>query len=142
MKKSLIILAIMFLAAPAVAQTVTMHNLSQVTVAWDAVAPPESTAGMVKYQVYVKSDPASIAGPKIGGEIEATQALISFLPFVTYYAGVQTVFYPEGSEAPGSVPVVSAISWSNIATDCSPEGTFGFYYQPALGKPRNMLILR
>ena len=136
MKKAIIITAILALAAPAMAQT--MHNLSQATVAWDAVAAPVEAPGTIKYQVYVKSDPASIAGTKIGSEIAETQTLISFLPFVTYYAGVQTVFYPEGSDT----PVVSEISWSNEAADCSPAGPFGFYYVTAPGKPKNMLIVR
>jgi hypothetical protein len=136
MKKAIIILAILFLAAPAMAQT--MHNFSQATVAWDAVAVPEGATGAVKYQVYVKSDPAATTGTKVGGEVTATQALISFLPFVIYYAGVQSVFYPTGA----ATPETSTIAWSNVAEDCSPAGSFGFYYTQAPGKPKNMMILR
>jgi hypothetical protein len=129
MKKILMIAAILILTALST-HAQTWHTANQVTVAWDAVAPTAS-GDTIRYQVYSRTDTVS-AGQAVGGEVTATQLLISFAQEGRYYLGVETIRYPQGE----TVGIRSANkAWSNVATDCGPDGPFGVVYYVAPGAP-------
>ena len=121
MKRLIIILAILILAAPAMAQT--WYTANQVTLAWDAVPKVLTTDQANKYQVYSRNDLVSL-GSKIGAEITATQLLISLTVEGRYYLGVKSVRYPVGETV--GIPSIGT-SWSNVAADTG-GNPFGVLY--------------
>ena len=138
MKKLIFCLAFLFIATNAFSQV--MHNQQSATVAWDAVTLPTGQTGTMKYQVYTKNDLVSTTGTKTGGEITATQLLISpFTAYVNYYIGVESIFYPTATP---TVPQKSAtLAWSTNAADCLNGVTFGFLYHPAVNKPGGIRLI-
>lgn len=117
----LFLLVLVLVAPPVFAQT--WHTANQVTVAWSEVAKIAPT-DTIKYQVYTRTDTTS-PGQATGPEVTATQLVIGFSVEGRYYFGVETVRYPQGE----TVGIRSnRKAWSNVATDCSPEGTFGVVY--------------
>ena len=143
MKKLFLILVILIFASPAMAQT--WYTANQVTFAWDAVAMPNCTcptppctptavcpgptfpspsAGTMKYQVYSRNDLVSL-GTKIGGEITATQLLVSLTAWGSYYLGVESIVYYSGQTVGIKSPT---IAWCNVAADTnnSPFGVMFF----------------
>ena len=121
MKKLFLILAILIFAAPAMAQT--WYTANQVTLAWDAVPKVLTTDQSNKYQVYSRNDLVSL-GSKIGGEITATQLVVSFTTEGRYYLGVETIRYPAGE----TVGIKSATkAWSNVSADTS-NNPFGVMF--------------
>ena len=138
MKRIALALAILLMATTAMAQT--WYTANQVTLAWDAVpmpicgpgtanppicpTPNGPAVGTMKYQVYSRNDLVSL-GTKIGGEITATQLLISFTNWGNYYLGVESIVYYSGQ----TVGIKSATkSWSNMAevTNNNPFGVMFF----------------
>jgi hypothetical protein len=116
MKKALIILAILLTVGAASSRDAlaqTWYTANQVTLAWDAVPKVLPTDQANKYQVYSRNDLVSL-GSKIGGEITATQLLVSFTNEGRYYLGVEAIRYPAG-ETVGIKSVAKA--WSNVAAD-------------------------
>lgn len=142
MKKLIFTLSIILLiAGSSFAQT--MHNVPNGTIGWDVVAPPKDAnnvdvPGTMKYQTYVKNDLVSTTGTKVGGEITANQFAMSFSPYITYYAGVNAIFYPTATP---TVPNPSAISWSTDAAVCLNGNTFGFLYRPTTNKPGGVRLM-
>ena len=126
MKK--LILILLFFAVPAMAQAQTWYSANQVTLAWDAVAKVLPTDQTNKYQVYSRNDLVSL-GTKIGGEITATQLVVSFTVEGRYYLGVEAIRYPVGE----TVGIKSATkSWSNVAADTA-NNPFGVTFFAAPG---------
>ena len=127
----LVCLVVFALVSGAGAQT--WYPANQATVAWDAVAPIE-TGDVIKYQCYTRNDTTS-AGTKVGGEITATQQVISFPSEGRYYVGVETVRYKTGE----TVGIPSATkAWSNVAADCAAAGPFGIVYLISPGPPKGL----
>lgn len=111
----------------------TWFPANQATVAWDPVAPI-ATGDVIKYQCYTRNDTTS-AGTKVGGEITATQQVISFPAEGRYYIGVETIRYAAGE----TVGIRSdRIAWSNNASDCSSAGPFGIVYLVSPGAVKNI----
>jgi len=99
-------------------------------------APGQVVPGTIKYQVYSRNDLVS-TGVKVGSEITATQASLIFAPNVTYYIGVESVFYPTATP---TVPQRSTTkAWSNNAADCL-AGAFGFFYTPGVNPPSKLRL--
>lgn len=158
MKKLIIVLVIVFLAIPAFSQT--LHNVPTATVAWDAVAKPTCATtgtptavcptpggvavGTITYQVWATNNLVDTVGIKIGGEISATQLLISFTKGVTYYISIDSRFNGTGGAAQ---QVSVGRAWSHKAADCAGGSTFGFLYKdpdippPVPGKPAGVRML-
>ena len=128
MKKFFIIMAILMFAAPAMAQT--WHTANQVTLAWDAVSKVLTTDQANKYQVYSRNDLVSNGAP-IGGEITATQLVVSFTVEGRYYLGVKAIRYPQGETT--GIPSVGT-AWSNVPGDTN-NNPFGVMYFVAPGFP-------
>ena len=140
MKKLALILGIMLLASPLWAQT--LHNMETATVAWDAAARPTCAptgtptavcpapgglaVGVIRYQVYGTNNLVDRVGVKIGGEITATQLLISNTLNVTTYIGVESLFYGTGGAA---VQKSVNRAWSTVVADVAGGNTFGFLYK-------------
>jgi hypothetical protein len=134
MKRILIIIAILILAAPAMAQT--WYTANQVTLAWDAVPKVLPADQANKYQVYSRNDLVS-TGTKIGGEITATQLVISFSVEGRYYLGVETIRYPSGE----TVGIKSATkAWSNVAADTG-GNPFGVMFFAAPTSPGGLRLI-
>lgn len=134
MKKLLLTLVLLLIAGTAGAQT--LHNVQNATVAWDAVPFPTGTTGAIYYQVYTKNDLVSTTGTKVGAEIQATQLLIGpFAPGVTYYVGVETIFWQAGA---ATAQRSATLAWSHNAADCEGGNTFGFSFSPTLDKIKNL----
>jgi hypothetical protein len=141
MKKIAVFLFISLLF-PVLATAQTLHNMETATVAWDAVSKPlcassgtptavcptpgGPAAGVVKYQVYGTNNLVDKVGVKIGGELTATQLLISNTLNVTTFIGVESLFYGTGGAA---VQKSTAKAWSTVAADCAGGATFGFLYK-------------
>jgi hypothetical protein len=134
MKRAIIILAILIFAVPAMAQT--WYTANQVTLAWDAVPKVLATDQANKYQVYSRNDLVSL-GSKIGGEITATQLLISLTVEGRYYLGVKSVRYPVGETA--GIPSVGT-AWSNVAADTA-NNPFGVLFFAAPGFPGGLRLV-
>jgi hypothetical protein len=119
-----------------------MHDQKSATIAWDAPAQstsPDAVVGIMKFQVYTKNNLVETTGTKVGGEITATQLFISpFTPYVNYYVGVESVFYPSATP---TVASKSVIAWSTNAADCAGGTTFGFLYKPATNKPGGVRLI-
>jgi hypothetical protein len=121
MKKLLIVLAVLAMATPTMAQT--WHTANQVTVGWDAV-PKIVAADTIKYQIYYRTDLVSL-GTKLGGEVTETQATVTLPNEGKFWLGAETVRYIAGE----TDPVRSERkAWSNAAEDCGPAGPFGVKY--------------
>ena len=134
MKRLLIILAILIFASPAMAQT--WYTANQVTLAWDAVPKVLATDQANKYQVYSRNDLVSLGSP-IGGEITATQLVVSFTVEGRYYLGVKSVRYPAGETV--GVPSVGT-SWSNVAADTA-NNPFGVMFFAAPGGATGLRLI-
>jgi hypothetical protein len=128
MKNLIIVLAILLLAVPAFSQT--WYPANQVTIAWDEVPKVLTTDQANKYQVYSRNDLVSL-GAKIGGEITATQLLISLTVEGRYYLGVEAIRYPQG-ETTGIPSATKA--WSNVAADTN-NSPFGILFFTAPAQP-------
>lgn len=158
MKKLIFTLAFIFIAVSAFGQT--MYNGPQFTVGWDASAKPTCATtgtptavcptpggpavGTITYQVWATNNLVDTVGVKIGGEITATQLLISFTKGTTYYISIDSRFNGTG----GAAQTVSAgRAWSHKAADCLNGNTFGFLYKdpdippPVPGKPAGVHML-
>jgi len=114
-------------------------NTNTGTLMWDAVANPVSGTtpipGIMRYQVYTKNTIIETPGQRVGAEITATQLLMSFLPYVPYYPGVQAVFYPTASP---TTPGYSGMAWSHDpAVTVTP---FSILYSPTINSIRNLRI--
>ena len=131
MRKLFIVLAI--LAVATVSQAQTWYTANQVTLAWDAVPKVLATDQANKYQVYSRNDLVSL-GSKIGGEVTATQLVVSFTVEGRYYLGVKSVRYPAGETV--GVPSVGT-AWSNVAADTA-NNPFGVMYFVAPGFPSGL----
>lgn len=113
MKKVFIIFVILIFAS--IAQAQTWHTANRVTLAWDAV-PPVAEGDTIKYQVYVKFQLTTAAPVAAGGEINATEASISFSTEGRYYLCAQTVRYPAlETEAQTSI-ITCSDDGANTAT--------------------------
>jgi hypothetical protein len=138
MKKALIILAILLTVGAASsrdASAQTWYTANQVTLAWDAVPQVLPTDQANKYQVYSRNDLVSIGSP-IGGEITATQLVVSFTNEGRYYLGVEAIRYPAGE----TVGIRSAgKAWSNVAADTN-NNPFGVSYFVAPGSPGGLRL--
>jgi hypothetical protein len=128
MKRLIIILAILIFASPAMAQT--WYTADQVTIGWNAFAKLQTTDQANKYQVYTRNDLVSNGSP-VGGEITATQLLITLSVEGKYYFGVKTIRYPQGETT--GIPSVGT-AWSNVAADTN-NNPFGVMYFVAPGFP-------
>ena len=134
MKKLLIVLAILMFASPAFCQT--WYTANQVTLAWDAVPKVLTTDQANKYQVYSRNDLVSL-GNKIGGEVTATQLVVSFTNEGRYYLGVEAIRYPAGE----TVGIKSATkAWSNVAADTN-NNPFGVTFFAAPGGAGGLRII-
>jgi hypothetical protein len=134
MKKLFLILAILVFAVPAMAQT--WHTANQVTVAWDAVAPPKDAQGAdlpgaIKYQAYIKFQDAAATPVPVGGVIDETQQVISFSNEGRYFVCAQTLRFPPDETEPQK----SAIACSDNAAVCSGGVPFGVKFFIAPGSP-------
>ena len=134
MKKLFLILAILVFAVPAMAQT--WHTANQVTVAWDAVAPPKDAQGAdlpgaIKYQAFVKFQATTATPVPVGSVIDVTEQTISFSTEGRYYLCAQALRYPIGE----TEPVKSSISCSDVAANCSGGSPFGVKYFVLPGGP-------
>jgi hypothetical protein len=141
MKKIVLILGIMSLWV-GICNAQMLYNLETATVAWDAVARPTCAptgtptavcpapgglaVGVIRYQVYGTNNLVDRVGVKIGGEITATQLLISNTLNVTTYIGVESLFYGTGGAAVTKSP---SKAWSTVAADVAGGNTFGFLYK-------------
>ena len=133
--KKLILILLLF-AVPAMAQAQTWYSANQATLAWDAVAKVLPTDQANKYQVYSRNDLVSL-GTKIGGEITATQLVVSFTVEGRYYLGVEAIRYPVGE----TVGIKSAIkAWSNVAADTN-NSPFGVTFFAAPGGANNLRLI-
>ena len=134
MKKSIIVLAILILAAPAFCQTWVTAN--QATLAWsavDKVAPTDT----IKYQAYTKSPLATSAPQKVGGEVTATQQPITFAVEGRYFLCVETLRYAQGE----TVAIKSArLACTDVATDTQAGVATGVVYLTAPGTPGALRI--
>jgi len=128
MKRLFFILLILIFAAPAIVHAQTWYTANQVTLAWDAVPKVLATDQANKYQVYSRNDLVSL-GSKIGGEITATQLVVSFTVEGRYYLGVESIRYPVGATV-GSKSATKA--WSNVAADTA-NNPFGVTFFAAPG---------
>ena len=136
MKRTLIIiLAILLLAAPAMAQS--WYTANQVTLAWDAVPKVLTTDSANKYQVYSRNDLVSL-GTKVGAEITATQLLISLTVEGRYYLGVKAIRFPAGETT--GIPSIGT-AWSNVAADTN-NNPFGVLYFVAPGFPGGLRLVQ
>jgi len=135
MKRFILILTILMFA-PAVVMAQTWYTANQVTLAWDAVPKVLTTDQANKYQVYSRNDLVSL-GSKIGGEVTATQLLISLTVEGRYYLGVKTVRYPVGETV--GIPSVGT-AWSNVAADTA-NNPFGVLYFTAPGFPGGLRLV-
>jgi len=142
MKKAVALLLFVLLIVPALTNAQTLHNMETATVAWDAVARPTCAntgtptavcptpgglaVGVIKYQVYGVNNLVDKTGVKIGGEITATQLLISNTLNVTTYIGVESLFYGTGGAA---VQKSIAKAWSYDPASAAGGNTFGFLYR-------------
>jgi hypothetical protein len=150
MKRMFLILVVLVFAAPAMAQT--WYTANQVTLAWDAVAMPTCSAGTaappicptpggpaigtMKYQVYSRNDLVSL-GQKIGTEITATQFLISFPAWGSYYLGVEAIVYFSGQTVGVKSPTKA---WSNVAADTN-NSPFGVLFFAAPTSPGGLRLV-
>ncbi len=124
-KKSMsyaLILVVILFCTPAYAQT--WHTANQFTLGWDPVPLAEPSDQPNKYQVYTRTDLVS-SGTPVGGEITATQMVITLSTQGRRFFGVETIRYPAG-ETVGFKSATKA--WSNVAADCGPDGPFGVVY--------------
>jgi hypothetical protein len=99
----------------------------------------EKNAGAIgqnKYQVYSRNDLVNL-GSKIGGEITATQLLISLSVEGRYYLGVKSVRYPAGETV--GIPSVET-AWSNVAADTN-NNPFGVSYFTAPVSPGGLRLV-
>ena len=135
MKRLIIILAILLLAAPAMAQS--WYTANQVTLAWDAVPKVLTTDSANKYQVYSRNDLVSL-GTKVGAEITATQLLISLTVEGRYYLGVKAIRFPAGETT--GIPSIGT-AWSNVAADTN-NNPFGVLYFVAPGFPGGLRLVQ
>jgi hypothetical protein len=153
MKKVLCIsgvLVVLFLMMVDSASAQTWYPANKVTLAWDSVpipncvcstppctptticpgpTYPSPAAGVVKYQVYSRGDLVSL-GDKVGGEITATQLLVSFTSMGKYYLGIESIVYYQGE----TVGIKSATkAWSSVAADTN-NNPFGvsFFFAPTI----------
>lgn len=150
--KRLLILAILLLAAPVMAQT--WYTANQVTLAWDAVPMPNCSSngppappicptpggpavGTMKYQVYSRNDLVS-TGTKVGAEITATQLLISLTTMGQYYFGVESIVYYSGQTVGQKSPLKA---WSNVAADTN-NNPFGVLYLLAPSSPGGLRLIQ
>ena len=108
----------------------TWYTANQVTIGWDAVAKLQTTDQANKYQVYSRNDLISNGSP-VGGEITATQLLVTLSVEGKYYFGVKTIRYPQGETT--GIPSVGT-AWSNVAADTN-NSPFGVMYFVAPGFP-------
>jgi hypothetical protein len=134
MKKLLIIISILLTASLSNAQTWWTAN--QVTVAWDAVAPPKDAQGAdlpgaIKYQAYIKFQDAAATPVPVGGVIDETQQVISFSNEGRYFVCAQTLRFPPDEAEPQK----SAIVCSDNAAVCSGGSPFGVKFFIAPGGP-------
>lgn len=127
MKKLLLTLAVLLLAAQAFAQT--WHTADSKVLAWNAVAPIQPT-DIITYQVYSKFRTPDAAPQAIGTPTADNQLTVTFSQEGSYYLCVQTVRLPEGE----TDPLVSDIVCSNQAEYCLDGQTFGVKY---FVKPNN-----
>jgi hypothetical protein len=135
MKKLFMVLVMVMLMA-GISNAQTWYPANQVTLAWDAVPKVQTTDQANKYQVYSRNDTVS-AGSKIGGEITATQLLISFTVEGQYYLGVEAIRYPVGA----TVGIPSATkAWSNVAADTN-NNPFGVSFFTLPGKAINLRLV-
>lgn len=134
MKKTLIVLAVLFFAGAAFGQT--WHTANQVTLAWDAVPQAQPTDGPNRYQVYIKFQAADAAPVAVGSEIEATQQAVSFSAEGRYYLCVDAARYPQGE----TVPVRSELSCSHDAAVTADGVPFGVKYFVNPGKPTRLRL--
>ena len=135
--KKLIAIAILLIATAAPAMAQTWYTANQVTFAWDAVAKVQPTDSENKYQVYTRNN-VSDPGVKIGGEITATQLVVSFSAEGRYYLGVEAIRYPSGE----TVGIRSATkAWSNVAADAAGAIPFGVMFFAAPGGARSLKII-
>ena len=125
MKRFALIFAFIFLFA-GVAYAQTWHTANQMTVAWDAV-PPVAAGDVIKYQVYTRIGTSGTGSP-VGGEITATQLVVTFSTEGRYFVGVKSIRYPSGETV--GIPSVTT-SWSNDASVCAAAGPFGIVYYAA-----------
>lgn len=132
MKKAclfLIILGILiFVSTPSFSEV--FYTANQITIAWDAVPPPVDTnnqplPGVIKYQVYTKAGVATAAPQKVGAEITATQATITFVAEGKYWPCVETLRYPTGETEPQRSV---RLACSDVAADVQNGITFGAKY--------------
>jgi len=137
MKKLILILGIMCLWVGIC--NAQVMNINTGTLMWDAVANPKNGTvtipGVMKYQVYTKNTIIETPGQKVGGEITATQLLMSFLPYVPYYPGVQAIFYPTASP---TTPGFSTMAWSHDPA-CAPM-PFSVLFSPTIDSIKNLRI--
>jgi hypothetical protein len=136
MKRFIIILSILILAAPAMVNAQTWYTANQVTLAWDAVPKVLATDQANKYQVYSRNDLVSL-GSKIGAEITATQLLISLSVEGRYYLGVKSIRYPAGETV--GIPSVGT-AWSNVAADTN-NSPFGVLFFAAPTSPGGLRLI-
>jgi len=135
MKKLVLILGILFLWV-GIGNAQTWYTANQVTLAWDAVPKVLTTDQANKYQVYSRNDLVS-SGTRIGGEITATQLLISFSTEGRYYLGVESIRYPAG-ETVGIRSICKA--WSNVAADTN-NNPFGVMFFAVPGSPGGLRLI-
>jgi hypothetical protein len=115
------LLFVVLFSVPVLAQT--WYTANQVTLAWDAVPKVLATDQANTYQVYSRNDLVSL-GSKIGGEVTATQLLISLSAEGRYYLGVKTIRHPVGETV--GIPSIGT-AWSNVAADTN-NSPFGVSY--------------
>jgi hypothetical protein len=111
---------------------------NQMTIAWDAVAPPEPD-DIISYYVYVAY---ASTGEQLGSidtphgkalqEVAVLQATVSFTAEGRYYLGVAA----KRVVTDGTV-IVSDVNWSNVNGTTTPNPFGAVYYAPA-NQPENL----
>lgn len=125
MKRALLVLGLVALAACAGAQTVVRET--SVTVAWDA-PPLELPDDTLTYRVYIEN---TLTGARtMVAEVAALEQAVTVPYRAVWRIGVSAVL--DGNE--------SAIAWSTVAADCDAGETFLVRPKGQPGKPSGLEV--
>jgi hypothetical protein len=115
-----VLICVLFLAAPVVADVGTMYNANQATIFW------ASSGDGISYNLYTKNmESGTIVLVASTTDLEYT---LTFTEDQAVLIGVQSVKTKTVPGVPDPVIVEAETSWSDMSDRCADGETFGIYY--------------